>query len=1106
MGVTLHQVRSLDDLSLGTSSHTPFSQSPSPSPSRGRRARSSSPVKNRHSFHSNSSSNAINPGILDMRLASLPLASLVDIFSKGNSSQDQLRLLSRSPIGKRLHITSPDSPDTKYVIPVPFTLKLPPKLSPVNIAKEEMANSRSLSPVRPISPVRSRSPSKSPKHNRTKLVYNGSRYEKIDTLSDDDDYGYSTQEELQKRIAIHRRPVPPPVVSNKNKSMKMLQNNNLASDQLSIIEETSNYSGSRLSSVKSNAKSLPPLPKDDAVQVISTTSPIPVQKPAYTNVRIMPTPQTKVNKEKELPAPHQNSTIDARSVPRTTTEENINLLNLSNAPIACKESLLKIGKRTFSDESQVSSVSSFSSVGDVMSFHRQPSRVRNNNDRTNNAVFMPRDHKQLAIPNSCQNQTDRNASSSSSSSSMSENSESSWDSLQRSVDLSLGAGSDSEPIATSGKATTPIVPYPQDDDDWEDASSSEGSTDSSESSDVSELSAEDSLISESYESTEVIQPLKISRNPPISPHETVNEIKDTLPEIHIQQNRQVPKDLETGAYDSENDGAGSNFSFPNTSENITNDSRIRQLARSSNSLKSTRSRFSYMSNNGQIEIPDLSDKSVTDYYSTGRSTTSYNGTTFDDVKSDSSMSTDVDDATQLGPMEFPSKEAKAVMKQQFKLMHNDIDSDTDIESTKYSLYSQPRISKTLPSIAVTSSIDSAPISKIEMAARNRSRMSPVRHSRHKSMYNIDFNNTEVVALPIAIAPPSPDKSHNRSKSMDILDSVFKMVSTPRSLKGSKPSPRGTPNVESETMNIAVAEPPIQVNYAVDFKEAASADVAQEFVPTAPTMKDIAEKKSKLLSAIHRKDVARVKGSGSGPILATQNTTARKDDVQSSSSKSSYKSNKSDKPKSASSESDTESVVIDLTEGDYDVCMVKRNNSTMSYKSIIEKTKDGKDVEVVLVEEDVEDEERDELLSIYSKYRNNHFLFRSNSTMSSTSSTASSSASFNSTPSETQLKVHSLLAKSKTISLAERRTVAQELKLKRSSTSTAPSAAISPMRSTERYNSRRIQNPSTPRAGVDNALKVQLSREHSEASNSRYFDYAGDNYDFKSFMQQRQTPN
>ena len=66
-------------------------------------------------------------------------------------------------------------------------------------------------------------------------------------------------------------------------------------------------------------------------------------------------------------------------------------------------------------------------------------------------------------------------------------------------------------------------------------------------------------------------------------------------------------------------------------------------------------------------------------------------------------------------------------------------------------------------------------------------------------------------------------------------------------------------------------------------------------------------------------------------------------------------------------------------------MIDRSGSTRSYKSTTE-TINGKDVEVVLVdddddeqEDDEEDDDKgssyDELLSIYSKYRNDTWLFK-----------------------------------------------------------------------------------------------------------------------------------
>ena len=194
------------------------------------------------------------------------------IMSSTSSNQERLKQAAKSPIAKRLHIiaSNSNSPNNggKYTIPIPFTLKLPPKLSSVNTTRETSAassvvssphGSRAGSPTRSMESSRSNSPSKT---KQSKLVFTRNGYEKVDlSLDSDSDIENSLlnmsllyQDDLNKRIALSKRTVPPPSVSTNNSKFasKVFLSRN--TDELSIIEEVSNC-GSRHSSVLSKLNS-----------------------------------------------------------------------------------------------------------------------------------------------------------------------------------------------------------------------------------------------------------------------------------------------------------------------------------------------------------------------------------------------------------------------------------------------------------------------------------------------------------------------------------------------------------------------------------------------------------------------------------------------------------------------------------------------------------------------------------------------------------------------------------------------------------------------------------------------------------------------------------
>ena len=133
-------------------------------------------------------------------------------------------------------------------------MKLPPKLSSVNTTRETSAassvvssphGSRAGSPTRSMESSRSNSPSKT---KQSKLVFTRNGYEKVDlSLDSDSDIENSLlnmsllyQDDLNKRIALSKRTVPPPSVSTNNSKFasKVFLSRN--TDELSIIEEVSN--------------------------------------------------------------------------------------------------------------------------------------------------------------------------------------------------------------------------------------------------------------------------------------------------------------------------------------------------------------------------------------------------------------------------------------------------------------------------------------------------------------------------------------------------------------------------------------------------------------------------------------------------------------------------------------------------------------------------------------------------------------------------------------------------------------------------------------------------------------------------------------------------
>lgn len=1020
--------KSMDDIHISTKSQVLTD----------RRTRSQSPVKNRRS---------LPPNFLDLKLPSLHYATADDLksltsnssgSSSGNSSVsiDQIKKLSKSPISKRLHINTTGE-NGQYVIPIPFTLALPPKLSPKNKSSTSGTRSRSPSPTR-----RSKSPMKSP---RSRLVYTGNGYEKLDILSSETDSDMDTSSHDCKNLVLPPRPTsreilsppdspvspkrygPPSVNTNRRKSVKgVIQARKLKADNLSIIEELSSNASSRASSIKEqkevNAElSLPPtvpekissdIPESRSAEVLT-----PPQTSVKRNIKFMgslDSQQPKVPQSVQSShaietlqnrrSPHTNKELPpivekiSGGIPRITTESDIHGLKMSGSNFSpTKSQFLQIHKRSFSDESHVSSVSSFSSVGDVLSFASRRTNIFTSNP--NNRIVSNNSVESIESRESVDSQT----------------STESWDSVQKSIDLTI----------------------------HESNSSFEGEQDKIEEEEVLEKNETDLLIHEVnlHHPTMVVESTNTADQSEIADYyvnyTTEQDVTDSAiskanPVISdesqetIEYGYQEPKDVD-------NKGLGKQFNFPNNFNNITNDETTKRRIISTESHKSARSRFSYYSNrDGQIEIPDLSEASFSELGSMRKSVLSIHGSTFNDLASE-------DDTEILEPVGIPSEKGKRIVTLEFKHLYQGSDSDSDFDSDnmsiKGSLYAANVKSVSTSNILNTKKFNDLPPLPV---AEAKETLTPMRHTRNKSyhsrsrsMGNIQFNLEDLIS----------NKQEGDTLKNDI--SSFKMLNSnvanePEVLVKEKDETSNETELleqEVDDLNIQVAEPPTKVDYQVDFKDNTTKENELNRTIT-PTMNE---------------------------LRSIKPPTAK---YASSNSSSSYQSSRSDKFSNSTGISDVESVVIDLTEEKYDVCLIQRNNSTQSYKSVTEVHK-GKEVEVVLVDEDDEQD----LESIYSKYGKN-WLGRSNSNRSDASST-SSTFSYNSMASESQIKVKEHLNLRNSNSL-------------RSNTSS-------------KYNSRRIKLP--PKISEETEV---VGKKEGDNNDDCYFDYSkrSSYYDFNTFINQK----
>ncbi|CAH2352118.1 hypothetical protein CLIB1423_05S06040 [[Candida] railenensis] len=946
-----------------------------------RRTRSSSPVKNRKNlptdFYDDDN----------------------DIWSMNeNSFNDQVKSLSSSPIANKLHIsTSPGR--SKYVIPIPFQLKLPPKLSSANQSND---NSRLSSPVatpkgsRASSPSRSVSPKQKPKQVR--LVYTGNGYEKLETSDEEENAFYENESLLQQRIKMSPRV-----------NLGFVKRH--AADELSVINEGSETS-SRQSTLKRNGYAVgensqpfphSPVGSQKTIQN-SLGSPATIKSSPEIEMANNPNDTIVVNPSQQSQSHIQHEAqFQYQQNPMYLPNHNYHNNHNNNAQKTVNESYNQwremeysqplYGKSIASRSVSDSSISSLGTMGSSIKYsngqHKGPLVGRT-------GVIMQ--HRKEAL---------RDASNSSQRSTLSSASRSSWNSLQESVNLTrreeeygnkqveadtLDQDFDA-PVylgmkkSQSIKSNTTLASL-EHRLMYSDSNESSSDVDSEKSRSVPPIDATLPLrvsraatqkLSPSPDLDELsnLEPPSITEFVPPSP--AASAMDDLESVIDGYYNDTTNMESDSGPQDSDvskvsdgsfNEGAGKRFNFPNSMLNVTNSDIAKEKARSDQSSIAN-SRRSFVDHEGQIEIPDLESIALNPKRKSYDFNSDYD---FGSQYTASSRSmTKSATCSALEPLGVPSKEAREFAKSQFNVLHPGEDSDTDIDDIK-----SIRSSKSTPSMNLNleqftynnkNVPESVPL-EIKQPTINqtgvRSSQPPVRqsrHTRHKSMFNFDFNLKELTSK-LTRSKSSPDIPND-----DEIEATNELTGT--YLAENKSEIHSGSSASDE---IIVAEPPTPVTYAVDFKDNQN---------IKSTSDDDAFHKKYNYVEINR-TLSKLNQASAERSLPISNGTA--------SNASSYQSSRSFNSNSTTgtSASETESVIIDLTEDKFEVFTVQRNDTVTSYKSVTEKTKDGKPIDVVLVED--EDDDRD-LASLYSKYRN-CWVARSNSTTSSASN-FSSIASFES---------------------------------------------------------------------------------------------------------------
>lgn len=697
-----------------------------------------------------------------------------------------------------------------------------------------------------------------------------------------------------------------------------------------------------------------------------------------------------------------------------------------------ENSYLKIDKRNFSDESKVSSVSSFSSVGDAFASSHSPAA-----NTTSTRSFAPpaRGFSKHLAPAS------RQSSLGSSTSAASEATQSSWNSIQKSIDIN-----------TADNAS-----------EWTLASSSQ-----SESGGPSRQSS----VSTENDTQETIKPLQIHKKEASVADSTAAPIRRVV----------TSKDVDDSLNDDDmidNGGAGIGFSFPNNASNITNSEEARRRALQARKQNSVRSRRDVVSVDGQIEIPNLDDDNgdATSLYHTKEAR--HNGVSFNDLLRIDDTQNEVE--SQPEPIGVPGLAAK----DHFKSMYGSNSADSDSDSSFNSQFSRLNAS----SKTASESAHSFPTSK-SLNTLASSRKSPVRHSRHRSMYSIDLSS-----LNDSLGGEKSHLGHTKSKSIG-SDLRATQVNLARPASRSRSPPvvnQKLSNEPEEPLKIIVEEPPKKVEYAVDFKDA-----------TPLVAKANSSYEDPFASGYYNRSLSRL-GSRRGQ---SPSVLSKRDSRSSHSEMSNSMATARDSASTAPTE--TSSVTIDLTKEDYNVCMIKRHDSTLSYKSIIEK-RNGKPVEVVLVDEDEENrrekmresqaEDRDDLLSIYSRYMQGwepknsrrYDEYRYPSRRSLVSDMSDTNESWRNSESGFQVKPR----------LSARSAIMRARSGQSQRNTTEPLKNLNSVSSLRNNPPSHRRVRSTPLKNVDLNNQPLKNSLLPEATDTNYFDYiSNEKYDFNTFMRQR----
>lgn len=824
-----------------------------------RRARSASPSKahRRDLYHH----------------ATQSLHSFDDLICSNGQTFDrsELKKLVKSPLSKKLHVAT--GPHNN---PIPFQLQLPPRLS------KSVPNSPD---------------GKKAKKAPTRMIFNGQKYEPYYSddlnLDGDESLTFSSPVFEQPKARL-QSPEKPPSLGNRKKIAKFAEKNNVhLLHQLSIIREKSMRKISL-----SPTKELPPCPvfdepilskrissdsfspsheARDATMPTSRSQPLlaPIAKslkPVNTKLPLSSETSSQLNFLSATPEHSKINMVpnEAKKYGIDSEEQDhpIQPLRLPNSNAIHhmlymgESSQFKIDKRTFSDESTVSSVSSFSSIGDAFiktcaSMSRSITAVSGRSMPVN--LIAIDQSKRAPISNEMELEPPAPQ--------------------EKSIESTLSINDHS-----LSKADTPEENIPR------------------------ALSEDTIPLVDSRELAQKELPSLVMSDTQLTSNTTTKESEKNLPNSPLGSNNETAnsgtdENLEKSTSVDDNIGLGMGFNFPNDELNLTNDKEAKSRSQKNRGTR-RKSVLGHMTPQGQIEIPKLLEESPLKHKS---SPALYNSHFLRDIfKSAANDSTDSDSESSFNS-QFSNLQAK-----QFKKTHIPF-------------------SKSMGAIAT-------PIA---------SGSSPIRHTRQKSMFNINIADLDFEE------PPLNTRSNRH---LDLGAGLnpnddFSFPLVKKSVKSVTENGKSQENDNDASIlemgaKMTVNEPPQKVEYAVDFKTASPAPL------TSPKLQ------YKVSYSDRLQQIAR----------STLSHPSYYNNQPASETNSSYKSSRTGHETASTAASEVESVTIDLTKEKYDVCLVQRQDSTLLYKSVIENTRDGQKVEVVLVDDEEEtDNGRDDLLSIYSTY-------------------------------------------------------------------------------------------------------------------------------------------